>query len=66
MEFKKVGIIGAGNIGIGVATDLILHGIETVLVDVSEKQLENAKSEILKNIRFAPLFLKNSPRIIYP
>ena len=61
MEFKKVGIIGAGNIGIGAATDLILHGIETVLVDISEKQLENAKSEIMKNIRFAPLFLKNTP-----
>ena len=63
MEFKKVGIIGAGNIGIGAATDLILHGIETVLIDISEKQLEIAKSEILKNIRFAPLLLKNSPKL---
>ncbi len=63
MNFKKVGVIGAGNIGIGAATDLILHGIETVLVDISENQLETAKSEILKNIRFAPLFLKDSPRI---
>ncbi len=63
MGFKKVGIIGAGNIGIGVATDLILHGIETVLMDILEKQLETAKSEIIKNIRFAPLFLKNSPKL---
>ena len=63
MSFKKIGIIGAGNIGIGVATDLILHGIETVLVDISEKQLESAKSEILKNLRFAPLLLKNSPKL---
>ena len=63
MAFKTVGIVGAGNIGIGAATDLILHGIGAVLVDISEKQLENAKSEILKNIRFAPLFLKGSPKI---
>ena len=40
-----------------------MHGIGAVLVDISEKQLENAKSEILKNIRFAPLFLKGSPKI---
>lgn len=63
MIYKKVGIIGAGNIGIGAATDLILHGIDTVLVDISEKQLERAKSEIIKNIRFAPLLLKNSPKL---
>ncbi len=63
MEFNKIGILGAGNIGIGVATDLILHGLETVLVDISDKQLENAKTEIVKNVRFAPLFLKDSPKI---
>lgn len=63
MVFKKVGVIGTGNIGIGAATDLILHGIDTVLVDISEKQLEKAKSEILKNIRFAPLLLKDSPKL---
>ena len=63
MVFKRVGIIGAGNIGIGAATDLILHGIDTVLVDISEDQLEKAKSEILKNIRFAPLLLKDSPKL---
>lgn len=63
MKYTNIGIIGAGNIGIGAATDLILHGINAVVVDISEKQLETAKSEILKNIRFAPLLLKNSPKI---
>ena len=63
MSFSNVGVIGAGNIGIGVASDLVLHGIDTVLVDISRDQLEKAKSEILKNIRFAPLLLKNSPRV---
>ena len=63
MYFKNVGVIGAGNIGLGVATDLVLHGINTVLVDISSKQLERAKSEIIKNVRFAPLFLKMLPRL---
>jgi len=63
MTFKKIGVIGAGNIGIGVVTDLVLHGLNTVLVDISNNQLEKAKSEILQNIRFAPLLLKDSPRV---
>jgi len=63
MQFKNVGVIGAGNIGLGVATDLVLHGINTVLVDISSKQLERAKSEIIKNVRFAPLLLKNAPKV---
>ena len=62
-EITKIGVIGAGNIGTGVATDLILNGINTILIDISVDQLEKAKSEILKNIRFAPFFLKNSPRV---
>ncbi len=61
MKFKKICVIGSGNIGIGVATDLILHGIQTVLIDISDEQLNRAKSEIMKNIRFAPLFLKTIP-----
>ncbi|MBE0572731.1 MAG: 3-hydroxybutyryl-CoA dehydrogenase [Ignavibacteriaceae bacterium] len=63
MTFKNVGVIGAGNIGIGAATDLVLHGINCVLVDISHDQLEKANEEILKNIRFAPLVLKNSPKV---
>jgi 3-hydroxybutyryl-CoA dehydrogenase len=63
MEYSNIGVIGAGNIGIGVATDIILHGINAVVVDISEEQLAAARSEILNNIRFAPLFLKNSPKL---
>ncbi|MCK5345637.1 MAG: 3-hydroxybutyryl-CoA dehydrogenase, partial [Candidatus Heimdallarchaeota archaeon] len=63
MQFKNVGVIGAGNIGLGVATDLVLHGINTVVVDISSEQLEKAKSEIIKNVRFAPLLLKNAPKV---
>lgn len=58
-RYNKIGVIGAGNIGIGVATDFILRNINTVLIDISDKILEKAKTEIDKNIRFAPLYLKN-------
>ncbi len=58
-RYNKIGVIGAGNIGIGVATDLILHNIKCVLIDISENILDKAKAEVEKNIRFAPLFLKD-------
>jgi 3-hydroxybutyryl-CoA dehydrogenase len=63
MEFKKVGVIGAGTMGAGVTVDLVLHGIYTVLVDISENTLEKAKREITKSIRFAPLVHKGAPKV---
>ena len=39
MKFTTVGVVGAGTIGIGIITDLILHGINVVAVDVSEAAL---------------------------
>jgi 3-hydroxybutyryl-CoA dehydrogenase len=59
---KKVGVLGAGNIGVGVITDLVLHGIPTVVVDVTTGILERAQGEVLDNVRFAPLFSKSLPR----
>ncbi|UCH92257.1 MAG: 3-hydroxyacyl-CoA dehydrogenase family protein [Candidatus Aminicenantes bacterium] len=63
MEFKKVGVIGAGTMGAGVTVDLVLHGIYTVLVDISAQVLEKAKEEISKSIRFAPLVHKGAPKV---
>lgn len=63
MVFKKVGVIGAGTMGAGVTVDLVLHGIYTVLVDISENTLEKAKGEITKSIRFAPLVHKGAPKV---
>ncbi|MCP5106048.1 MAG: 3-hydroxyacyl-CoA dehydrogenase family protein [bacterium] len=63
MIFKKVGVIGAGTMGIGVTADLVLHGIAAVLVDISQSALENAKEEIFKTVRFAPLLHKTLPRV---
>ena len=63
MKLQKVGVLGAGNIGTGVVTDLVLHGISAVALDVSQKVLERAEAEVLKNIRFASLLSKSAPRL---
>jgi 3-hydroxybutyryl-CoA dehydrogenase len=63
MKLTHVGVVGAGNIGAGVVTDLVLHGINAVVVDLSEEILKKAEAQILKNIRFASLFSKSLPRL---
>src|SRR2546430_8345913 len=63
MEFRQIGVLGAGNIGIGVVTDLVLHGISAVVVDISDDILKRAQGEVLNNVRFAPLLSRTLPRI---
>lgn len=63
MRFQKVGVVGAGNIGSGVVTDLLLHQINAVVVDVSEERLDQARAEVVKNVRFAPLLVKGAPKL---
>jgi 3-hydroxybutyryl-CoA dehydrogenase len=63
MDIAKVAVLGAGNIGTSVVTDLVLHGVSAVLVDTSEGILQCAQAEILKNVRYAPLLLKTLPRV---
>ena len=62
-QLARVAVIGAGNIGTGVAADLVLHGVDAVVVDLSEAILQKAQAEILKSIRFAPLHSKTLPRV---
>jgi len=63
MEFKKVAVVGAGTIGIGVVTDLVLHGLSAVVVDLSADILKRAQAEVLHNVRVAPLLSKSLPRV---
>lgn len=63
MEFKKIGVIGAGTMGVGVTVDLVLHGLDTVLVDISTDMLEKAKEAIARDVRFAPLVHKSAPKV---
>lgn len=63
MTFSTIGVVGAGNIGTGVVTDLVMHGIHAVVMDISEAALQKAEAEVLKNVRFAPMFSKTLPRV---
>lgn len=63
MQLETIGIVGAGNIGNSVATDLLLHGLHAVLVDVSHDILQRAKAEVLCNVRAAPLLSKTLPKV---
>ena len=63
MNILKVGVLGAGNIGTGVITDLVLHGISVVAVDLSESILERARAEVLNHVRTAPMLSKKLPRL---
>ncbi|AHC99443.1 3-hydroxybutyryl-CoA dehydrogenase [Leisingera methylohalidivorans] len=50
MEIQKVGVIGAGQMGNGIAHVLALAGYEVVLNDVSQQALDGAQSLIHKNL----------------
>ena len=63
MNIESVGVLGVGNIGTEVVTDLVLHGIKVVAFDLTKEILERAKTKVLKNIRFAPLLSKSAPRV---
>lgn len=60
--FEKIGVIGAGVMGTGVAVDLTLHGICVVLVDIDPGALETAEAEIRQAVRLAPLLNKKLPK----
>ncbi|MGM9979481.1 MAG: 3-hydroxyacyl-CoA dehydrogenase family protein [Clostridium sp.] len=56
---KKIGIIGAGIMGTGVAENLASSNYEVVLVDLSTEILEKSKFSISRNIKLRSLFSKD-------
>ncbi len=46
MEFKKIGVIGAGAMGKGVCQSLAMHGMDALFIDIDAGALHNAKDEI--------------------
>jgi 3-hydroxybutyryl-CoA dehydrogenase len=62
MEIKKVGVVGAGVMGVGVGQNLAQTGHEAVLVDVSPEILGRAEREIRRNLRFQSMLQKDAKR----
>ena len=50
MEIKKVGVVGAGTMGNGIAHVFAQYGFEVILVDVFEEALRRALETISKNL----------------
>ena len=50
MDVQKVGVIGAGQMGNGIAHVMALSGFNVVLNDISQTALDNALAQIQKNL----------------
>lgn len=59
----KIGVIGAGAMGIGVAQNFAQFGYEVILIDLTNKILENAREKIINNLRFFNMLNKNKNTI---
>lgn len=55
----RVGVVGAGVMGVGVAQNLAETGHEVVLVDVANEQLDRAHAAIHQNLRMRGFFNKS-------
>lgn len=58
MEIRKVGVVGAGVMGVGVAQNLAQTGHEVVLIDVTEERLQEARTEVAQALRMQSFFQK--------
>lgn len=59
MKTKKIGVVGAGVMGRGVAQSFAASGYEVILVDIKNEVLEIAREEIFNSIRFQGFFNKS-------
>ncbi|MFE2231227.1 3-hydroxyacyl-CoA dehydrogenase family protein [Streptomyces sp. NPDC059442] len=57
----RIGVVGAGTMGRGVAQLFAEHGHEIVLVDVAEDILDSARADITRHLRLAPLIRRGAP-----
>jgi 3-hydroxybutyryl-CoA dehydrogenase len=53
---RLVAVVGAGTIGRGVAQSVAASGVDVVLVDVSQEQLDNAVAQIRRDLRLQTMF----------
>lgn len=63
---SRVGVVGAGVMGCGVAEDLIAHGHDVVLTDRDDESLARAKDEVNRNTLMARLLGTGDDRPAVP
>lgn len=56
---SKIGVIGAGVMGCGVAQTFAQAGYEVKLIDLDDKTLNKAKEKIIQDLRFQKLFSRD-------
>jgi 3-hydroxybutyryl-CoA dehydrogenase len=52
---ERIGIVGAGTMGTGISQLFAEGGYRVVLVDIAQRALDDARAEIARNVRLAPL-----------
>ncbi|EEM05976.1 3-hydroxyacyl-CoA dehydrogenase family protein [Bacillus pseudomycoides] len=57
---RKIGVVGAGVMGIGIAQNLAAKDCEVVLLDISEEILKKSREQIINNIRLQSFFKKDN------
>jgi 3-hydroxybutyryl-CoA dehydrogenase len=62
----RIGVVGAGTMGIGVCQLFAEGGHEVVLVDVSDHALERARAEISRSLWMTPLTRPSAPVLSVP
>ena len=66
MSEKKVGVIGAGIMGTGVAQNLAQHDYRVVLIDLNDEILESARNKIKNNVRLQIFQAKDKSKVHDP
>jgi 3-hydroxybutyryl-CoA dehydrogenase len=56
MELQRIGVIGAGVMGTGLAQSLATAGFDVVVVDVAAQALARCQAQLRRNVRFAGMF----------
>ena len=62
MEFKTIGVVGAGVMGAGLAQNLAQTDHDVVLLDLGEEQLDRARGEIRQAVRMQGFFQKGEKK----
>lgn len=66
MDIRKIGVIGAGQMGNGIAHVMALAGYEVLLTDISQEALDRGIETITGNMDRQSAAARSAPRIATP